>query len=146
MTLKITRMLLPSRRLLMSLEPAWPPAKEAKAAGRINIQWILAIEAYPRKPAKDEKHMIKFEDAAAIRFRNIEAEAAWDLANPRSTNSGEKISPPPRPTILSTKEMAKIAVISGTEMVMASTKGFAYLSIGAQSSLEHGCSFVSPWH
>lgn len=43
--LKITRMVFPLRRLLMILAPAWPPAKEATAAGRMNFQLISDMEA-----------------------------------------------------------------------------------------------------
>jgi hypothetical protein len=42
-------------------------------------------------------------------------EAAWDLANPRITNKGENISPPPRPTMVRTKEIKKIVPTSKRE-------------------------------
>ena len=56
-----------------------------------------------------------------MRFKNKEAEAASDLTNPRITNSGENIRPPPRPTIVSTREMKKMAIIKITDTVIASS-------------------------
>jgi len=35
-------------------------------AGRINNHLIFSMEAYPRKPVKEEKHKIKVDYAAAI--------------------------------------------------------------------------------
>lgn len=43
--LKMIRILLPLSRLLMMRAPAWPPAKEATAAGRMNFQSISAMDA-----------------------------------------------------------------------------------------------------
>ena len=59
-------MLFPFSLVLMILAPAWPPAKEATAAGRINIQLIFSMDAYPKNPVKEEKQTINVEDAAAI--------------------------------------------------------------------------------
>jgi hypothetical protein len=55
-----------------------------------------------------------------MRFRNSDAEAASDLANPRIINRGENMRPPPRPTIVSTKEMEKMAAIRSTDAGIAS--------------------------
>lgn len=43
--LNMTRMLFPFNRVLMILAPAWPPAKEAIAVGRMNPQLIASMEA-----------------------------------------------------------------------------------------------------
>lgn len=66
MTLKIIRILFALSLELIILAPAWPPAKEATAAGRINSQLILAMDAYPKNPVKEEKQTIKVDEAAAI--------------------------------------------------------------------------------
>jgi hypothetical protein len=50
----------------MILAPARPPANEATAAGRINVQLIFDMEAYPMNPVKEEKHTMNVEDAAAV--------------------------------------------------------------------------------
>ena len=65
-TLKMVRMVLPLSRLLMILAPAWPPAKEATAAGRIKYQSTWPMDAYPMKPVNEEKQTMKVDDAAAI--------------------------------------------------------------------------------
>ena len=59
-------MVAPLTRVLIILAPANPPAKEAAAAGSINHQLIVDMEAYPKKPVKEEKHTMNVEDAAAI--------------------------------------------------------------------------------
>jgi len=54
MILKMTRMLFPFSLELMILAPAWPPAKEATAAGRINSQLIFSMDAKRKKGSKLE--------------------------------------------------------------------------------------------
>jgi hypothetical protein len=47
-------------------------------------------------------------ETAAIPFKNSEAESAVDLGNSRRINRGEKIKPPPSPTMVRTKEARKM--------------------------------------
>ena len=47
-------------------------------------------------------------DRAAVPFRNKDAETAVESGNPNKTKRGEKMSPPPSPTMVSMKEEMKI--------------------------------------
>jgi len=47
-------------------------------------------------------------EIAAIPFKKSDAETAVDKGNLRRTKRGEKISPPPSPTIVSRKEAKKM--------------------------------------
>jgi hypothetical protein len=51
-------------------------------------------------------------DIAAMPFRNREAETAVGTGKARRIKSGEKINPPPRPTMVRTSELAKMMGIS----------------------------------
>jgi len=61
------------------------------------------------------------EDPAAIRFRNNEADAASVFGNPRITKSGEKMSPPPRPTMVSNHEIKNMATTRSKEKFITKT-------------------------
>jgi len=47
-------------------------------------------------------------EIAARPFRKRDAETAWDIGKSSNTNRGEKMRPPPNPTIVSTKDDIKI--------------------------------------
>jgi len=49
-------------------------------------------------------------DAAAMPLRKREAETAVESGNLSSTKRGEKMSPPPSPTMVKTKEIKKITI------------------------------------
>jgi hypothetical protein len=51
-------------------------------------------------------------DRAAMPFRKREAETAVETGKERRTNRGEKMSPPPRPTMVRTSELAKMIGMS----------------------------------
>jgi hypothetical protein len=70
-------------------------------------------------------------DPAAIRFKKSEAEAASLFTKPRITNRGEKISPPPSPTIVSTKAMKNIP---GIRRIDAVTSHSLLISMAANAS------------
>jgi hypothetical protein len=51
-------------------------------------------------------------ERAAMPLRKREAETAVETGKERRINRGEKISPPPRPTMVRTRELAKMMGIS----------------------------------
>ena len=53
-------------------------------------------------------------DTAAIPFKKREAETAMVFGKFKSTNSGEKINPPPRPTMVRMSEVKKMIDSSKT--------------------------------
>jgi len=57
-------------------------------------------------------------ELAAIPLRKRDADTAVLMGNFRSTNRGEKISPPPSPTIVSTKEIKNISIRSSNNGIV----------------------------
>jgi len=53
-------------------------------------------------------------------LRNNEADAASTFAKPRIRKRGENMRPPPRPTIVSTRDIKKTAAMRIADRVMAS--------------------------
>jgi hypothetical protein len=51
-------------------------------------------------------------DRAAMPFRKREAETAVETGKERRINRGEKMSPPPKPTMVRISELAKMTGIS----------------------------------
>jgi hypothetical protein len=51
-------------------------------------------------------------DRAATPFRKREAETAVETGKARRIKSGEKINPPPKPTMVRTSELAKMIGMS----------------------------------
>jgi len=51
-----------------------------------------------------------------MRFKNKEAEAAAAFGKPITTKSGEKMRPPPKPTMVSSSEIKNMAAKSSKEI------------------------------